>query len=321
VFVQAMPHYAARGFERAATERRYDLRMGAIETNRSYANLLGWRLAELDRTAFDDGLLQSVRAVQQRLGLKVDGVCGPKTYAALLAERQAALVEALPTSTQRLADAGMIALLEAKRTWLRNIIDLPAKGTPEYEASRTAIDKMIRSTDGLHWDWEPLYAGEFEWCGAFAAYAWRAAGVPIATRRTFFSSTYRLDRWARYWAFEGHANPKPAQGPQRQFLELDSESGPVDAFFPDDVPPRAGDILLVGGLNTAYGKHITIVESYDVATGVFITIEGNGSGLAPNGGPRHGVIRGRRPVGLAHGASKTTYHARRLIRPSLADLA
>jgi hypothetical protein len=295
--------------------------MGALDVNRSYSKLLGWTCSDFACSAFDNALVAAVRAAQTRFELTADGVCGPKTYAAVLADQQTSLLANQGTSTNRLVDAGMIAVLEAKRCWLRNIIDLPPKGATEYEPSRAQIDKLIRTPDGIDWDWEPPYVGQFEWCGAFAAFAWRAAGIKVATRRAFFSSTYRLDRWARYWAFETTPNPKPAHGPYRQIIELDSTSGPVDARFDDDDLPRAGDILLVGGVSTAYGKHVTLVESYDMTTGVFTTIEGNGTGAGPSGGTRHGVVRRQRPVGLPHGADPTTYHARRLIRPSLADLA
>jgi hypothetical protein len=291
--------------------------MGDLEANRWYANLLGWTPVDFGAAAgaaFDDGLIDAINTAQGRLGLKCDGLCGPTTYGAVLAERQNKLLA-------EHGDPGAIALCEAKRTWLRNIVDLPPAGSDAFEPSRLAIDGMIRSDAGLHWSWiDAPYSGNFEWCGAFASYAWRAAGLALRWRYTYFASTFRLDCWGRYQAFEHTPNPKPTSGPPRKMIELDERSGPLDAHFPGDDPPRPGDILLVGGVNTAFGKHITIVESYDSIAGMFTTVEGNATGAGPSGGTRHGVSRLQRPVGLPRGASPTTYHARRLIRPAPSDL-
>lgn len=296
--------------------------MSTIDVNRWNAKLLGWSPQDFERTAFDDQLVSSIRAAQERLKLHVDGICGRQTYAALLAERQRALLAGQATAVARHARAGVIAVCEAKLAWLRNIVDLPSKGAPDFETSRAAIDQMIRSEQGLGWFWEEPYRGNYEWCGAFVGFAWRAAGLKLELRKTYFSSTYRLDRYARYApAFETTPNPRPAEGPFRELVELDEHSGPLDAWFGEGAPPRPGDILLVGGKNTAYGKHVTLVESYDPMTGLFTTLEGNATGPGPSGGARHGVIRTVRPVGLSHGAPPSRYHARRLIRVAPCDLA
>jgi hypothetical protein len=295
--------------------------MGAIESNRWYANLLGWTPADFGKHDFDAGLVAAIEDAQRGFALKIDGICGIFTCDALLRERARALLVAGATPSERLANAGMVAVCEAKRAWMRNIVDLPLPGSDEYEPCRAQIEHMIRSDDGIAWDWESPYAQHFEWCGAFAGYAWRAAGMKLGLRKTFFSSTYRLDRWARYQAFDNHQNPRPGQGPLRRVIDLGERSGPLDAHFADGDPPRPGDILLVGGVNTAYGKHVTLIESYDSMTGVFTTLEGNATGRGPSGGTRHGVIRGARPIDLPSGQAPSTYHARRLIRPGLADLA
>ena len=295
--------------------------MGVVESNEWYAHLLGWAPSDFGGTAIDAGVVAAIKDAQARLGIGVDGICGPTTYAAVLAERQKGLLDRAPTSADPLADAGWIAVCEAKRTWLRDIVDLPPAGTPAFAASQPLIEQMIRGEIGLGWSWiDPPYHRNFEWCGAFASYAWRAAGLGLPSRYTYFASTFRLDCWGHYKPFEKTPNPRPASGVPRKIVELDESSGPLQAHFGDGDPPRAGDILMVGGVNTAYGKHVTIVESYDTKTGVFTTLEGNATGAGPSGATRHGVIRGRRPVGLAKGAPVTTYHARRLIRPALSDL-
>jgi hypothetical protein len=295
--------------------------MGAIESNQWYATLLGWTPGDFGATGVDAGLIAAITDIQTRLQLRADGICGPMTYRGILADRQNRLIAALPSSADRLEDAGAVAVCAAKQTWLRDIVDLPPAGSSAYAASQQAIDQMIRSDAGLAWSWiDQPYNGNFEWCGAFASYAWHAAGVALPWRYTYFASTFRLDCWGRYQAFENTPNVRPTSGVPRKMIELDESSGPIQAHFDGGDPPRAGDILLVGGVNTAYGKHVAIVESYDTATGMFTTLEGNATGAGPAGGTRHGVIRGLRPVGLPRGAPPTTYHARRLIRPALSDL-
>ena len=233
-------------------------------------------------------------------------------------ERQTSL---LAKQNASLEDMGVIAVCEAKLAWLKNIIDLPPTGTATYEPCRSAIDEMIRTKRGLDWSWQQPYRDNYEWCGAFAAFAWRAAGLARDLRYHFWSSTYRLDLFGHYKRFDTVDNPAPPQGQaRRQLVELDEHSGPMDARFAFDDPPRPGDVLLVGGKNTGYGKHVTVVESYDDATGVFTTLEGNATGPGPSGGVRHGVIRHQRKVGLLSSQPPTTYHARRLIRPALLDL-
>lgn len=290
-----------------------------ITQNQHFARLLGWTPADFGATAFDGLLVAAIEAQQALLNLHVDGIAGPITYGKLLATIQDHL-RAHPT-TDRLADAGRIALCEAKRRWLTNIADLPAQGTPDYERDRLAIDQMIRTPLGLNWDWEPPYHRTFQWCGAAASSWWRAAGLKLALRRTFFASTYRLDRWARYQPFDPTTpNPRPPTGPYRMILDLTERSTPKDLEMPDGTPVRAGDLVLVGMVDTAYGTHITVAERVDAATGVITTIEGNGTGASPTGVRQHGVVRATRPVGLGAAQPPTTYHVRRVIRPALADL-
>jgi hypothetical protein len=289
--------------------------------NQLLAGRLGWTPNEIvaGELVIDADFVVKIAARQTELGVTADGVCGPVTYSAVLVHKQAEL--ATGSDATKLERAGQITVCEAKRVWLRTIVDLPPAGTAAYETSRSTIDQMIRTSLGLGWDWEPEYRKNYEWCGAFCAYSWRAGGIPLAMRKSFFSSTYRLDRWARYQPFEQVQNPRPAQGPYRSFVELDEHSTPADVIGFGGTGPRAGDILLVGGVNTAYGKHITVVESYDAVSGWFVTLEGNGTALGPGGQRQHGVVRARRRIGLDPGAPSTTYFARRVLRPSVRDLA
>lgn len=299
------------------------LRERAIVWNRGYAAKLGWTLAELGADDFDYELLRRVEAAQAQLGVEVDGLFGPATYAAWLAGRAAALRTELAAASgdAALAIAGRIALATAKQLWLRTVVD-PPDASERYAASRRVVDALIRSDDGLGWGWESPYRknGDYEWCGSLAAWGWRAAGVSLPVRKRYFASTYRLDRFARYRATGDEAPPTPPADARRQLVELDEDAGPDDAVFADGSEPRPGDILLVGGERTGYGKHICLVEAYDLATGLFTTIEGNGTGATPRGGRIHGIVRAQRPVGLGRDEPRTRYHARRLIRPSIHDL-
>jgi hypothetical protein len=296
--------------------------VSAIEQNALYSQRLGWLPSEIVPGAQIVDLAFVTAVKQRQAALHVapeDGICGPATYRAVLVERAAKLRQMAsapppaPPATL-LVVAGQIAVCEAKNAWCKNIVD-------DLNDTRSIglIDPLIRTDLGIGWTWEEPYRGNFQWCGTFAAFAWRSM-IALATRRSFFSSNYRLDRWARYQSFEQTPNPRPSVGPYRSFLELDEKSTATDVLGFGGTDPRPGDILLVGGVNTAYGKHITIVESYNASSGVFTTLEGNGTGLGPNGVRQHGVVRATRRIGLSTGAPQTTYFARRLIRPAPADL-
>lgn len=219
--------------------------------------------------------------------------------------------------------AGEVALEEARRIFLTDIWDPPTSYRHgEAERWRDAITEMIKSDLGLGWSWEDRYAGDgdYEWCGAFVSRCWSRGGVKLSERKTYFSSCFRLRAWASYkQANEVVKNPKPAEGPWRMIVALNEKSG--DVQFPDGTGPRAGDILLVGGVNTGPGKHVTLVEKFDERKREFLTYEGNARGVGPDGKKRQGVVRARRPLGLPLGAEETTYHARWLIRPAPSDLA
>jgi hypothetical protein len=203
---------------------------------------------------------------------------------------------------ETLRHIGELAIEQAADWWDNDIID-PRVGEESNCASRSRllINQCIQV--GLGWKWEPFYAGDgrFEWCGAFAAFCWQS--VKPQLRKTYFASTYRLDRYARYQSVNGEKN----KGSGRLCAELDEHSKSLP------FEPRAGDILLIGPAGSGYGKHICLVESF--ANDVFQTIEGNGTGIGPDGKRRQGVVRATRMLG------GDGWHARRLIRPSAEDLA
>lgn len=229
-----------------------------------------------------------------------DGMCGPATRAKIDAVGQ--LDTLTVAASQALANAGSM--------WKQDIYD-PSKSDTSADAARCrgAIDAMIQQ--GLRWTWEPPYAGDgsFEWCGAFLAWAWIA--VKPSLRQTYYASTYRLDRYARYLPVNDTPNPKPATGPYRMIVDLDEQSTPANLTF----GVQAGDILLIGP-KPGYGAHICFVEAFDSVKRTFATIEGNGTGRGPNGETQQGVVRASRPLGGSPGS----WCARRLIRIAPSDL-
>jgi hypothetical protein len=205
----------------------------------------------------------------------------------------------------KLEAAGQDAVLHARSDWGQDIFD-PKPGDRSADAVRccTIIGAMIR--EGLGWTWEPeIYKGDgtFEWCGAAVSRWWWK--VKPELRKLYFSSTYRLDRYAQYQPAFGEENV----GKGRLYAQLDEHTKRLPWS------PRAGDILTIGPTGSGYGKHICLVESFDDEALVFHTIEGNGNGLGPHGERQQGVVKGVRPLGGAG-----VWHARRLIRPSVADL-
>jgi hypothetical protein len=233
--------------------------------------------------------------------LTADGMCGPATRAKI---EEVAKLDTLTVAASQ-------ALANADAMWRQDIYD-PATSDKSADADRCrgAIDGMIQK--GLLWTWEPPYAGDgsFEWCGAFLASAWIA--VKASLRQTYYASTYRLDRYARYLPVNDKPNPKPATGPYRMIVDLDESSTSASLTF----GVQTGDILLIGP-KPGYGAHICFVEGFDAATSMFLTVEGNGTGLGPNGERQQGVVRARRSLGGAKGS----WCARRLIRIAPSDLA
>ena len=249
------------------------------------------------------------RAWQADHGLVVDGMCGPNTRASV----DAGAGGTMPTPDEQLAAAGSSAVSAAHAVWSTDVYD-PSTSDRSADANRCRqiIDAMIRGPSGLGWSWEPFYTGDgaFEWCGAALASWW--PGIKPELRRTFYASTYRLDRYARYLPVGDTANAKPASGPYRLLVELGEGSTPANLSF----APRAGDILLIGP-KAGYGSHICVVESFDASSRMFSTYEGNGTGTGPHGERQQGVIRAQRRLGGPSGQ----WMARRLIRPAPSDLA
>lgn len=224
-----------------------------------------------------------------------------------------------------LVTAGKDVMVEATRLWNLGIYDPPVRKAGENgdrARCRKHIDEFIRSPLGLGWGkWmKNEYEGDgmFEWCGAFAARCWSKYLPLNPTRYVFFASTHRLVAWARYHDWHEYKNPEPATSDRRLCVRLDEKS----TSLPPGVVPQAGDILIVGGVNTGPGKHVTLVDRWDGQ--FFHTIEGNAHGMPPvnwnHGEAWQGVVRWKRRLGLTPEMRRSTYHARWLIRPAPSDL-
>lgn len=228
-----------------------------------------------------------------------------------------------------LKESGERAIERGLAAWSRDIIDPPSRSINDsnFDSDRAEIDSYIRNGLLLGGTQNPKTFkyekdGDFEWCGAFAAHCWEPF-VAADLRRLYFPSTYRLDCYGRYVAGFQTANakdvwsrfPKPAQG-ERKYARLNSMSTVEDV---EKFGPRAGDILLVGtSTGLAYGAHITLVERWDPVAKVFHTIEGNGTGIGPDGKRRQGVVKAQRPLGGPN--PSRNYHALRLVRPGINDI-
>ena len=129
------------------------------------------------------------------------------------------------------------------------------------------IDTYIRSMDGIGWNWEKEYTrnGQFAWCGAFAAFCYRA--VKFKTRQKIFPSCYRLySNWSQ-------------------------TSRKIE---PRDMLP--GDIVVVySSARATWGDHITLcrVAPMDAK---FETLEGNAHGTLGDGSHGEGVIARERSL-------------------------
>lgn len=278
-------------------------RGGDVRQLQTFLNALGENIA-VDGI-FGDITFHAVCDFQTVCKLEPDGVVGPKTWQAITDALERKKHEPKPApkryTDEDLRLAGELAVRNALDWWKLDIYD------PEIDddsalahTSKHAITQFIR--EGLCWTWEPEYAGDgdFEWCLAFVAKCWERLKKQI--RIDCIASTHRVDRYGAYRELLGKSTGvKPETGAR--------EYGVVKGDYKNlTFDPRPGDILLVG--KKGYGTHGCLVESYDAATGVFRTIEGNAFGQGPNGERQQGVVRFKRGIG----------QVRRIVRPGVDDL-
>jgi hypothetical protein len=192
------------------------------------------------------------------------------------------------------ADPAAVVLATAHAEWLRGVVE---PGTPGMTSGASIIDGYIRGPQGLGWPtcdiktWKPgvpyTRNGAFQWCGAFAAFCWGAAGLSPAARYKRLPGTPRLLAWAR---------------------------GTDRLIRPADLRP--GDIAVVGPQGDVDGEHIVIVRGVNPGDSI-LTYEGNAKGPIPSGAIVEGVISRSRP--FFH-ATPSVYRVLYGVRPLAEDM-
>jgi hypothetical protein len=204
--------------------------------------------------------------------------------------------------------AGEAAVAQATEFWKQGLSARKRHSTDPI-AKDSGFDNTIHRPDGSDWDW----------CGMFVAACYFHAGLDRELRSGFWYTdnvrahfTYgygsRVPRWA--WdAAEGRWRKlrelHEARGSIRRWLERDAlQLGDLAAL---DIRP--GDVAVVDTHGDGKAHHIALVERYDAATGVLVTLEGNATGKVPAGidadgnileGDANGpsVVRNRRDLEL-----------------------
>ncbi len=210
-----------------------------------------------------------------------------------------------------LARAGELAVAEAERMFVLDVVDPPAGDRRPLAALWLAIINDIIHRAGWTWiRYRGNERGAAQWCGHFAAACWRTAGIDPKWLATFWASTLRLAAWARYRKWnETSAGVKPATA-ARMLIGV----GAGERAFPDGSLPRAGDIVIVGDGTPIEGDHITLLISYDPVAGAWHTISGNGGGVGPDGKRREGIVK------TDYKATGPGYRVLWVLRPGEGDL-
>jgi hypothetical protein len=261
---------------------------------------------------------EEVKRIQRALNalanvLKVDGVLGPITRAALMDFQRsrglpvngvpdektlATLWRAVPAempppapivapSSDALVLAGQRALAEMVRLFELDVYDpLVSEHSDNAKRCKAIITGIIVRNGWRFALLERSPSGEYpgngspQWCGMTAGDAWREAGLDPKWLLHHWASTSRLLCWFNYKPFEGHSSgTRPETGARMIVHGTESQ-------FPDGTPFREGDIVIVGDGTPVMGDHVTMLKSHDPRTGRFTTISGNGGGVGPKGDPR-----------------------------------
>lgn len=188
-------------------------------------------------------------------------------------------------------DVRLDVVERALKEWKRVVMEPPGLNWQR-------IDAYIRGPAGLSWPSAALKDssdskryrrnGQFQWCGAFAAWAWGLRLKP-EIRKKYLASCYRLDTWT-------------TSGARRVSLE--------------ELLP--GDIIVMGP--SAKLAHIGLCVSpphFDDGTTSIETVEGNARGIGPDGQKYEGVIRRWRPLSAP---DDRVYRVHFGVRPAAEDL-
>ncbi|MFO0645242.1 MAG: hypothetical protein U0326_03315 [Polyangiales bacterium] len=169
------------------------------------------------------------------------------------------------------------AVAEAMKVWTVGANEKNKSSTRPI-AEDSGFDHTIFKKDGTTW----------AWCGMFVAAMLYRAGLCPALRSGmwetrnvvhFFAYDYekRVPRWVWDGDVGGWLELKTLhQASDSMRTWIDRESMQDTALGALDILP--GDVALIDHEGDGKPDHITLVESYDPATGLLMTIEGNGYG-------------------------------------------
>jgi len=189
-------------------------------------------------------------------------------------------------------------LAAAAAEWARDVREPPRPG------GAARIDTYIRGPQGLTWGSVEMGPGarpgipytrnrQFEWCGAFAAFCYGAAGLGRLHRLKRLASTYRLWVWAR------------------------EDNG---ARWVDPEALQPGDIVVMGPAGDRDGAHVALCVTAPDG-GTINTFEGNARGIGPTGASIEGVVKQVRPLAGAPGLMDADYRVLFGVRPLPGDFA
>ena len=124
------------------------------------------------------------------------------------------------------------------------------------------------------------------WCGYFAQYSYRVAEEPQRLRQSLFHTanvenlfTYTNDtRTPAGIIVAGKVEPLRAIHAGRNAPRRWWDAATLRSTAPDQMPLRPGDIVLVDNGGKPGPNHIQMVRSWDPATRMLFTIDGNGGG-------------------------------------------
>jgi hypothetical protein len=249
-------------------------------------------------------LVQDVEVVRRNVdpdGAGADGVAQPGRYTNRL-RRLSARLDALRTTIENSGNAGLRAELAAAQDQLVAAYQTLAV----YHADQTlqAWDGASDEDRGAQRDQYQREAGmggnsNADWCGMFANAQYRDAGFHGALNMTF-NSTFHAQEFFIYGSGSSNSPDLVAPHgtePRRPVQEYHRQRGSLRSWLEREAighDLRPGDIVTidwVGPNDTNDGEsnlrnrvdHVSIVRSYNAATGVLVTIDGNAFGVRKPG--------------------------------------
>ena len=293
----------------------------------------GAALAALNRIALD--------AEQIRDAVNPDGTAGAGLDPGAGAEYTRRLrgftrqTEDLQPAIRACGDAGMRGLLDQQLAHTQDTIVSAYQMLAVYYADQTlqtwsnTTDADTKAAQRTQYHVEAGTGGgadqmKLDWCGMFVDAQYRAAGMSGALNMVFNSTSDAL----QFFTYGAGSSKVPGwiqplgQGEVRAVLDYHTERGSTRTWLAhgmfDDRNPdlRPGDVVTLDwlGPNDKNDKqanpedradHVCIVRSYDAATGVLVTIDGNAYG-ARKPGPDSPTFDPKKKENVPVGSDATT---------------